>query len=85
MKIFKYSVEKGSFWHSMPKNAKFLTVEIQNGMPYMWFMIDEKLPDEDRYFEIVGTGQLLPSDIDTYLGSFQKPPFVWHLLEVRNE
>ena len=71
---------------AMPKGAEVLTVQTQDGMPHVWAFVDPDAEREDRYFDIYGTGQFIHPGVDTkrtYIGTYQEPPFVWHLFERR--
>jgi len=80
--IYKYAIER---LHDnvleMPTGAEFLHVDVQDGRAVAWFMIDTTAPLSDRGFEIIGTGQAIPQG-RKYLGTYQEPPYVWHLFEV---
>lgn len=65
--------------HEMPVDSKFLTLQVQNGEPVMWFEVDHTLPKMPRKFKIIGTGHKFEDG--TYLGTFQNEPFVWHVYE----
>jgi len=59
-----------------------ILVGLQNGEP--WFWLIEAWPDKKTYrrkFTVVGTGHTIPENWN-YVGSWQAPPFVWHLHEV---
>lgn len=64
----------------IPRGAKPLTVQLQNGIPYVWVQVQ---PGEEKVvhrFYIMGTG--CPHDsnkIGEYVGTWQKDGFVWHL------
>lgn len=65
----------------MPEGAEVLTVQIQNGEPHIWALVDTEKPRKLRSFEIVGTGQ--PADnLGRYVGTVQDGSFVWHVFEV---
>jgi len=40
----------------MPKGAKILCAQIQNGIPQLWALVESDVPETDRYIEIYGTG-----------------------------
>ncbi len=78
---FPFGVE-GRFELRMPVGAKILKVEVQNGKPTMWALVNPSKPEEVRRFLIIGTGHDLPPDLPIrYIETFQHPPFVWHLFE----
>ena len=67
------------------KNATFLDVQMQDGEPYMWFIVDDNEPKEIRSFVIYGTGHIIPDNvIGVYRKTFQEfnGGLVWHLFEV---
>ena len=83
--IWKFPVTIGLWTEKIPSSAKFLSVQMQDLSPQMWWLIDPSAPTELFKFIIVGTGQPLPDDTDewTYLGSFIDGFFVWHLFQVK--
>lgn len=63
----------------VPQGSKFLSAQLQNGEPTLWFMVDtnsEKLPYE---VIIVGTGHPVPTNCTDFLGSVQQGMYVWHI------
>ena len=66
----------------MPMEAKILTVQLQDGEPMMWLVVDTENELESRKFTIVGTGNSFDDKDAKYIGTFQEPPFVWHLFEI---
>jgi len=70
----------------MPKNAKILSLQMQNNVPFMWAMVNTENPTESRYFELFATGQpinIMDTEIN-YIGTFQfngSMPLVFHLFE----
>ena len=86
MKIWKYPVYPHVFSHTMPRGAKFLSVQPQHEDVQMWFSIDpgfqvasEELTDL-RFFQVVATGEEYKGNL-VYLGTFQLGNFVFHLFE----
>lgn len=70
------------FTHSIPMGAKFLDLQIQNGRPQMWFLCYTEARPQKRKFKIFATGEHVPDIYTKYIGTYQKPPFVWHVLEI---
>ncbi len=66
--------------HEMPHGAEFLSVETQGDTAVAWFLVIPTEDKEPRKFKIYGTGHDIPLR-EKYLGTFQSPPFVWHLFE----
>lgn len=81
--IFKYPIESciGSII-SMPKDAKILTLKIQNGKPCIWveFDVENKNNLEERSFFLAMTGQEFGVYM-TYIDTFFQDELVLHLYE----
>lgn len=82
--IYKYPVREGeSFSLVMPEGSSFLKVDIQNGRPVMWWIVDTEKEMFEFSFITRGTGHALESheDSKTYLGSYAAldGQFVGHL------
>ena len=81
-RIYKYKLKDGR-GVEMPIGAKVLTIQKQNGLPYIWALVDTDAECDFRYFEIVGTGRDFPeADNFTYINTIQDGPFVWHIFEL---
>lgn len=79
--IFKYPVQVTfEFTLVLPKGAEVIHVDKQDGVPTMWILHDLDREAELRTFYVVGTGTHVPVDT-THLGTWQDPPFVWHLFQ----
>lgn len=85
--IWKYEV-KTTDWFiiTMPVGSDILTVQIdeKTGNPCVWVLLESEMPDEERFFEVFGTGNPINSDMGVdreYIGTYQKEGFVWHLFE----
>lgn len=90
--IYKYEIPMVErFTLRIPKDARFLTIQINNGKPCMWFdfpIQEQNLGAVTREFQIVGTGEGYECDeLDHmwYLGTFQRSngfaTFVFHVYE----
>lgn len=66
--------------HEMPEGAEFLAIQEQGDAACAWFLVLPDNPKVPRKFYVHGTGHEIPMD-RKYLGTFQRPPFVWHLFE----
>ncbi len=85
MKIYKYPIPvTDRFVLDLPDDAHVLSVQVQDGLPKVWVWCDPQAKMFPRHFEIVGTGQEVSEPViaGSYIGTFQMPPFVWHLFEV---
>ena len=79
--IWKYPLHLGVNHLSMPQHARIVSIDQQPGIgPCAWAIVDPEMPPTERTFEVVGTGHPFNADW-IYVGSWQNPPFVWHLLE----
>jgi len=67
----------------LPRGAKIVLVETQNGQAMMWCEVLPGFPMVPRNFRIYGTGMIIRSDC-AHVASFQDDVFVWHLYEVIN-
>ena len=73
MKIWKWTLEVTDLQQlPMPDGAKLLDVQIQDGMPQLWALVDEKAPIIDRAIATYGTGNPLPDGYPgEYVGTYQ--------------
>jgi hypothetical protein len=84
--IWKFSVGGADFTIRMPQGAEVLAVQMEggpHGVPVMWALVDPSAETESRTFHIFGTGGPFDPEGLRYVGTFQAPPFVWHLWEER--
>lgn len=66
----------------LPADSKLLKVVIKGGLPYLYFMGDERLSREPRVFRIVCAGEHFNPEGWDYIDSFQLNDwFVGHLFE----
>lgn len=68
---------------TMPAGARVLSVQMQNGQPTLWAMVDPSAPPTRRRFRLAGTG-LECSDCAglDFLATLQDGPYVWHVFAV---
>ena len=85
--IYKYDVPIDLFFFHLdfPLGAQLLDFQTQNGQPVLWALVDPETVKETRHFAIRGTGTPMNDwrSTDTYIGTIQIPPFVWHLFETK--
>jgi hypothetical protein len=83
--ILKYPFEvEDEFELNLPVAARFLTVQVQDNIPCMWFQVTHETAYlEMRKFYVVGTGHPFNPSDSVYLGTFQmlEGMFVGHLYE----
>ena len=71
-RVYKYPLTPGRTELRMPEGALVLTVQMQNGEPCLWVKVDPSKPEEDRVFEVYGTGHDMPDDPRLfYVATFQ--------------
>lgn len=68
---------------NMKQGAEILCVQVQDGVPCLWAVIDDVLPGRLRSFRLYGTGHPV-DDLGRYVGTFQLHggSLVFHLFEV---
>ena len=87
--IYKYEVPfKGRFKLSLPKESVILSFQNQNGVLYIWAIVETAHIEEERTFRLFATGHPLgniPKGAGIhYIGTVQQsqmPALVWHLFE----
>lgn len=79
------------FLLEMPKGAEILCVQQdqKTGKPCIWAMVDSQNEKEERFFELIGTGNPISVDMGIdrkYIGTYQyqNGEFVGHLFERLN-
>lgn len=55
---------------TIPQNIKPLKVDVQNGEPCFWYMLDPTAPMTTRHLRLFGTGHQIPSHCGEYVGTF---------------
>jgi hypothetical protein len=65
----------------MPVNARILHVGMQGNNICIWALVWPLITQEERYFQIVGTGHLFDATGKVHIGSVQHEGFVWHVFE----
>lgn len=82
--IWKYQLEQMHSSIMMPIGAEILTMQLQNGKPCIWALVDPEAEKSIREIEIHGTGHDISyTDIiqRKYIGTYQVEPFVFHVFE----
>jgi len=84
-RIWKYELELSSIQAiEMPVGAEILSVGNQEGILAIWAMVDATGDKEQRYIEIIGTGDQVPTGMGVdhkFIGTVLMSPFVWHVFE----
>lgn len=86
MRIWKYTLAITDVQKlSVPPGAKFLDVQMQEGVPQLWALVDEKNYDAvTRTIAIYGTGHPMPNLPGEYIATFQMGELVFHVFELKD-
>lgn len=67
--IYKYQMPiLEEFYMTLPKDAEIIRVDDQDGMFWLWAVVDTEVPDEKRKFYSVKCGANVPDGDLKYLG-----------------
>jgi hypothetical protein len=81
-KIYKYELPPcpGVVTTIRDEIFQFLEVQMQNGKPTLWALVDpEATIEEPTHIMSFGTGWEIPNDVDKYIGTLQDSEgYVWH-------
>jgi hypothetical protein len=77
--IYKYEVDTIVV---MPIGAEILTVQLQNGKPWIWALVEWYNQLEERNFNVIGTGWEIEEVNHKYIATFQDGDMVWHVFEI---
>jgi len=85
-RVYKYPVlMDDTFAIMLPKRHRVLSVQVQNGQPQIWVLVDLDGETEEVKFHLAGTGNLIAGDAPswTYIGTFQMSggALVFHLFQ----
>lgn len=87
--ILKYPVRiEDEFAIEMPSGSTLLSVQIQNGVPQLWALVEVGAPMARRKLAIRGTGHDLTFSAEAwpakYVGTFQMQggSLAWHLFDL---
>lgn len=83
MRIWKYTLQMQDLQTlTIPVGAKLLSLQMQEGKPQLWALVDEASPCEPRRITVYGTGQPIHNDPGVFIGTFQYGEYVFHVFEV---
>lgn len=84
--IYKYPVELGTFALTLPRGARILSVQTQQGWAKLWALVSTDAKEETRQFASYPTGY--PIEVESsrelvYIGTFQLEGghLIYHLFE----
>ena len=66
----------------IPEQSTLLKIDVQRGLPQMWFLVDDALPKQTCRFLVRGTGHRCDG-VGKHLGTFMVHggDFVFHVFE----
>lgn len=83
--VWKYPLDpdrlSGRCEVQMSGGAKVIEAVMQHGRFTLWAVVAPSERPQQRIFYIVGTGQDIPADAHTYLGTVHDGPYVFHIFE----
>ena len=71
-----YPDERSTF--NMPSVRKYLTINMQDGMPCLWVEVEDESEYTPVEITVVGTGNPIPNEFNNYIGTVQDGTMVWH-------
>jgi hypothetical protein len=81
--IYKYPIDMGGTIVSLPEGHQIVKVDVQRESgPCFWAIVDTDKPMKEHAFIVLGTGHMFLKEME-YIGTWQEPPFVWHLFEIK--
>lgn len=78
---YKLGLEKETQSIKMPRWSTILDVQLQDGEPVMWALVDPNASMIERLFIWVFTGEKSDDWNYDYIGTIQVGPMVYHLFE----
>lgn len=80
MKVFKYEIgvpgSSNILALNLPKDAEFLSVQVQDNKPFIWALVDPEAPLKQRNLLVAPTGVEVGDGnfLGKFLGTFQLRP-----------
>ena len=81
MKIWKFKLAGAQTQIvKMPEKSEILDIQMQNGTPVMWALVDPESEEIEVKINTYGTGWEINNDAteDVYLATVQEGRLVWH-------
>jgi len=77
--IWKWTLTQPRTEACLPAGAQPLAVQMQDGWPTVWALVDIEAPAANYMLTLYATGEELPDGPGRYVGTVQDRGFVWHL------
>jgi hypothetical protein len=82
--VHKFSIDLRKTAVEMPLGSKILSVQLQDGSPTLWALVDPEAMKEIRHFRVLMTGEHFTGSKDLdYLATLQNNGIVAHVFEDR--
>lgn len=66
----------------VPSRSKALTVQMQGGVPCIWYAVQDEYAKRTKAIRMFGTGHHVPAGLVlNYIGTVQDGELVWHVFE----
>ena len=85
MQIWKFPLEVMSEQEvAIPAGYRVLDLQVQDGQPHFWALVDQTAPTVTMKVWMQGTGYKIASNLrlDSHLGTVQLNGFVWHYFDI---
>lgn len=81
--IWKYKIEPPFSVITMPRDAEVISLQIQNGAPYLWAVVETNNPTIERVFKTFCTGEPIVDfdGLKSFIGTYQLNGYVFHVFE----
>lgn len=85
--IYSFAISPGSSEIVVPHDAQLLSVQMQNGIPFLHVLADPSLRHIRIVLGVYMTGQWIPQSPGKYIGTFQMDggQSAYHLFEMARE
>jgi hypothetical protein len=82
--VWKFALElvRPPWILEMPRGARLLDVQLQDGAPKLWAVVDVGAPLVGRRLRIVGTGHDLDGEVGEHVGTFLTGPLAIHVFDL---
>jgi hypothetical protein len=85
MKIFKYTFDiEDEFYLMLSPDCHTVKVDLQDGIPTIWVLVDPDMLTKKTHFKLYGTGHevdCIENGFYHHAGTFFQGPYVWHLFQ----
>ena len=67
----------------IPGNHKVLSLQLQNGIPTLWIMVDTEVPTIKKTIWTIETGSRMPEHLTSsrFIGTYQIGEYAYHVFQ----